>query len=378
MISIGEMQISGVLTMLMLSVMLMLGIPNRSKRRNSFTKARWLMAVGTGLIAIQFLLQYIFGFRQMGVTQAVFCNLLFFTPASLLCSMSILFVQRHGIVRRKEWRLVCGACASTILLLLGTILLDGIPFRQGSPVLRMAEYVGALLYVVMQTYIFIMQFKAYKKLELAVDEYFDRERHDLFGWMGWSMRTMAVLAFFVPLVIFLEGKLLVVFSITYFFSIAYSTISLYTYGVSENIVRVEESLTPNPSPMGEGNSRTQGERGEAQRDSSLFALHSSLENWISNGYYREHNLTLSVVSKQMNVTRRQLQEWLRQSEYKNLAGLVTPLRIEDAKRVLKEHPEWSTETVANYCGFSSREYFHRTFREYTGMTPAKFQQNTPS
>ena len=102
MISIGEMQISGVLTMLMLSVMLMLGIPNRSKRRNSFTKARWLMAVGTGLIAIQFLLQYIFGFRQMGVTQAVFCNLLFFTPASLLCSMSILFVQRHGI-QSCEW-----------------------------------------------------------------------------------------------------------------------------------------------------------------------------------------------------------------------------------------------------------------------------------
>ena len=375
MISIGEMQISGVLTMLMLSVMLMLGIPNRSKRRNSFTKARWLMAVGTGLIAIQFLLQYIFGFRQMGVTQAVFCNLLFFTPASLLCSMSILFVQRHGIVRRKEWRLVCGACASTILLLLGTILLDGIPFRQGSPVLRMAEYVGALLYVVMQTYIFIMQFKAYKKLEMAVDEYFDRERHDLFGWMGWSMRTMAVLAFFVPLVIFLEGKLLVVFSITYFFSIAYSTISLYTYGVSENIVRVEEA---------ESNVELRVKNEEfatatrAQVGSSLFALHSSLENWISNGYYREHNLTLSVVSKQMKVTRRQLQEWLRQSEYKNLAGLVTPLRIKDAKRVLKEHSEWSTETVANYCGFSSREYFHRTFREYTGMTPAKFQQNTPS
>ena len=378
MISIGEMQISGVLTMLMLSVMLMLRIPNRSKRRNSFTKARWLMAAGTGLIAIQFLLQYIFRFRQMGVTQAVFCNLLFFTPASLLCSMSILFVQRHGIVRRKEWRLVCGACAATILLLLGTILLDGIPFRQGSPVLRMAEYVGALLYVVMQTYIFIMQYKAYKKLELSVDEYFDRERHDLFGWMGWSMRTMAVLAFFVPLVIFMEGKLLVVFSITYFFSIAYSTISLYTYGVSENITRVEESLTPNPSPVGEGNSSTQGGKVETQRDSSLFTLHSSLENWISNGHYREHNLTLSVVSKQMKVTRRQLQEWLRQSEYKNLAGLVTPLRIEDAKRVLKEHPEWSTETVANYCGFSSREYFHRTFREYTGLTPVKFQQNNPS
>ena len=77
--------------------------------------------------------------------------------------------------------------------------------------------------------------------------------------------------------------------------------------------------------------------------------------------------------RQMGVPQRQLQEWLRQSEYGKLAGLVTTLRIEEAKRVLKEHPDWSTESVANYCGFSSREYFHRTFRQMTGMTPANFQ-----
>ena len=77
--------------------------------------------------------------------------------------------------------------------------------------------------------------------------------------------------------------------------------------------------------------------------------------------------------REMGVPQRQLQKWLRQSEYGKLAGLVTTLRIEEAKRVLKEHPDWSTESVANYCGFSSREYFHRTFRQMTGMTPANFQ-----
>ena len=376
MITIGEMQISGVLTMLMLSVMLMLCVPHRSKRRSSFARARWLMAVGTGLISLQFLLQYIFGFRQMGVTQAVFCNLLLFTPASLLCGMSILYIQRQGIIRRKEWMVACGICAASMLILLGTILLDGIPFRHGSQAMRIAEYVVALLYVVMQTYIFIMQYKAYMQVKMAVREYFDRERHDLFGWMGLSMRIMAMLAFFVPLVIFTEGKALVLFSIAYFFCIAYSTISLYTYGVSENIIRVEEAEgAPLPAPP-------LGECSQAENDNKVSPkggdtegafIFGSLESWISDGYYRQHNLTLSVVAKQMKLTRRQLQEWLRQSEYKNLAGLVTQLRIEEAKRVLKEKPEWSVETIADYCGFSSREYFHRSFREYTGMTPAKFQ-----
>lgn len=376
MITIGEMQISGMLTMLMLSVMLMLCVPHRSKRRSSFARARWLMAVGTGLISLQFLLQYIFGFRQMGVTQAVFCNLLLFTPASLLCGMSILYVQRQGIIRRKEWMVACGICAASMLILLGTISLDGIPFRQGSPAMRIAEYVVALLYVVMQTYIFIMQYKAYIQVKMAVREYFDRERHDLFGWMGLSMRVMAMLAFFVPLVIFTEGKALVLFSIAYFFCIAYSTISLYTYGVSENIIRVEEAEEdPLPAPpLGEcSQAENDNKVSPKGGDSEGAFISASLESWISDGYYRQHNLTLSVVAKQMKLTRRQLQEWLRQSEYKNLAGLVTQLRIEEAKRVLKEKPEWSVETIADYCGFSSREYFHRSFREYTGMTPAKFQ-----
>ena len=93
MITIGEMQISGMLTMMMLSVMLMACVPNRSTHRSCFDRARWMMAAGTGLIAVQFLLQYIFGFRQMGVTQAVCCNLMFFTPASLMCSMAVLYVR---------------------------------------------------------------------------------------------------------------------------------------------------------------------------------------------------------------------------------------------------------------------------------------------
>ena len=67
MITLGEMQISGMLTMTVLAVMLALCVPHRSKHGNSFGRARWMMAAGTGLIAVQFLLQHTFGFRQMGV-----------------------------------------------------------------------------------------------------------------------------------------------------------------------------------------------------------------------------------------------------------------------------------------------------------------------
>ena len=56
------------------------------------------MASGTTLIAVQFLLQHTFGFRQMGVTQAVLWNLLLFVPATMLVNMAIFCLQRRGVV----------------------------------------------------------------------------------------------------------------------------------------------------------------------------------------------------------------------------------------------------------------------------------------
>ena len=179
---------------------------------------------------------------------------------------------------------------------------------------------------------------------------------------------MTLLAFIVPIVIFMQGAPLVLFSIGFFFAISYSTISLYTYGVSKDVERVEEA--EGLSTKSEGSSdTTQGE------NSQLSTFNSQLEEWISNAHYREHNLTLGIVARQMGVTQKQLQEWLRQSEYRKLAGLVTKLRIEEAQRVLVEHRDWSVESVADYCGFNDRKYFHQVFQQYTGTTPAKYQAN---
>jgi AraC-like DNA-binding protein len=378
MITLGEMQISGMLTMMVLAVMLALCVPHRSKYGNSFGRARWMMAAGTGLIALQFLLQHTFGFRQMGVTQGVLLNLLFFTPASLLCSMAILYVQRQGSVTRREWLLPSVICGVSVVILIGAVLLDGVPIAEDSSALRTVEYVSSILYVLMQSFLFKYQYVAYKRLEQAVDEYYDRSRRDLFGWMGWSMKTMAVLAFFVPVVIFLQGSPLVVFSIVYFFCIAYSTISLYSYGISEDHQRVEEAEIIDHSSLTIDHSSLNNEESFCTQsimvNGQWSMVHEKIEAWKKSGAYREHNLTLGIVARQMGVAQRQLQEWLRQSEYGKLAELVASLRIEEAQRVLKDHPDWSIETVADHCGFNDRKYFHEVFRQHTGMTPLNFQR----
>lgn len=70
--------------------------------------------------------------------------------------MSILYMQRQGKVSWKEWLIGSSIYALSAGILIGTAVLDGVPFREESMALRIAEYVSAVLYVVMQTYIFSM------------------------------------------------------------------------------------------------------------------------------------------------------------------------------------------------------------------------------
>lgn len=50
------------------------------------------------------------------------------------------------------------------------------------------------------------------------------------------------------------------------------------------------------------------------------------------------------------------------------------LRLEDAKCLLLEHPEWQAATVGRRVGFSNRSNFAREFLAYTGMTPKQWKE----
>ena len=220
MITIEEMQFGGLLTMVMLTLMLVLCVPRRSKHHAGFGCGRWLMAAGTLLVAVQFALQHIGGFRHMGVSQAVLWNLLFFLPAGVLINIAVLYIQRRGNVSRRGWLWGGAVCGLNTLILVTTLLVDGIPMAEESAPLRRAEYASAVLFLVIQCYYLQMHLKEYRRLQQAVDEFYDHERRDLLGWMARSVILLGMMALMVPLAIFFQGVPLKVFSMFFFFVIA--------------------------------------------------------------------------------------------------------------------------------------------------------------
>ena len=97
-----EMQFSAIVMMVMMCSALILLMPERVKRDKVINQSRWLMVGALGLIGVQFLIQYVAELRTMGITQAVLVNLAFFVPASSLMNLTILNLQRQGILTRFE------------------------------------------------------------------------------------------------------------------------------------------------------------------------------------------------------------------------------------------------------------------------------------
>ena len=363
MITTSEMQYGGMLTTGLLALTIALQLPRRAAHDSVYGRARWWMVGGLVLLSAQFLLQYLFNFRQMGVTQAVFVNLMMFIPCSVMISMAMLCMQRQGRrTRRGVWLVSCAVYVLTAAVLALTALADGVPFGHESAALRVAEYVGAALYAALQFYYFCQHWTAYQLMRHAVDVYYDRERSDLLGWMGRSVVMLAVLTLAVPFVIFAEGWVLTVYGSLFFFTIYYCASCFHSYGISLDTQRVEEA-------------RWSFESDEAV-DFTLSAddrrrVEEAAAQWTATGGYCQRDLTLTTVAAAMDVPRYMLKAWLQASDHHKLSNWLNCLRTDEACRVMIEHPEWSLDAVADHCGFS-RSSFHRIFYSLKGVTPRSF------
>ena len=101
----------------------------------------------------------------------------------------------------------------------------------------------------------------------------------------------------------------------------------------------------------------------------MIALRSVVEKLIRRSVKEVD--PLQRVADEMNVPRSQLSAWLKATE-RVFNPWINNLRIEEAKILLKAHPDWSNDSIADACGFGSRSYFQTVFKENTGMTPAQF------
>lgn len=58
----------------------------------------------------------------------------------------------------------------------------------------------------------------------------------------------------------------------------------------------------------------------------------------------------------------------------SFSDYINRQRVEHAKRLLPENPNYTVESIAQMCGFSNKQNFHRCFLSLTGTTPSAYRE----
>ncbi len=366
-----NMQFAAVMVMTLLTFVLTM-LPQRVARNKIVDRSRWLMAAGTSLLAIHFVLQYKLQLRAMGVTQAVMLNLPFFIFATVLFSTALLYIQRRRSVNTHEWLVGVLAWIVAVAILAIAAATDGQPLLSDTPQIRMAEIAGSIIYALTQGYYSWLSQRELRRMRNAVASYYDREMHGILNWMERSVWLMTSIVILVPLMIFASTRLLGIFGLLTFAALFYLVICFLCYMVSSDQQLVEIAEAPDnsqPNPDGFASDSN----GSAMPDFSCVV--TAVDEWTASGGHLRQELNIQMVANEMHVPRAQLSAWLKTTEWEVFATWITDLRIEEAKKMLKEHPNWSNDYVAKHCGFSSRTYFQKKFKEMVGIPPGEYLRN---
>ena len=370
-LTLGAMQFTAVVLMALLTFKLL--VPHkRSQETAVATTARWLMATATATLAVHFALQLTLGLRAMGVTQSVMLNLAMLIPASYLFSRAVSMLLQHG--RLSRWDCWAGPLTwgAAMTMLLAAALTDGGPLLGDSPQRQWAEIAGALCYLAMQTYYSWRHITALRAMHRTLNDYYDSDTAGMLRWMQLSIVGLMLLALLVPFVIFATADwLLFVIAITIYFFIFY-LVDSFCYYLTSNAP--QKALEAEESRAEEEQAEGAKERAEQTDRAADEQTTKAVEQWTARGGHRTAGITSPVAAAEMGIPRYQLTAWVKAQGYESFSRWMTALRIDEAKRVLLAHPEWGSEAVADYCGFNSREYFHRIFKEHQGMTPAQYQK----
>ncbi|KIO75545.1 DNA-binding protein [Pedobacter lusitanus] len=95
---------------------------------------------------------------------------------------------------------------------------------------------------------------------------------------------------------------------------------------------------------------------------------------IEKELYKNPDLKLNDLSKDITISSHQLSQLLNDNLGKNFTTYVNEFRINEACRIMTSDNRLTLESIGYEVGFNSKSTFFATFKKLTGTTPAAYQQ----
>ena len=115
-------------------------------------------------------------------------------------------------------------------------------------------------------------------------------------------------------------------------------------------------------------------RTENKEDAAGLELFNRIDRTIrENQLFLQQDFSRDVLCEQMNISRAQCSSLIKTYAQCTFPAYINRLRLNHAIELMKQHPNYSIEAIANECGME-RANFHRRFVEEFGITPSEFKK----
>lgn len=358
--------------MLVMAVMaLVTGITHFYVRRHYqlFEQARGLLILALLLFVLHYWLQMHYGFRAQGADVGAAVNILFYFPIGFLINLSLLHFVQGG---KHDKRYCLGNVAGYLIIV--AVIAEGY-WRHGSMHIGRELYVADAIYILCLIWLNALPthrlFKIYNRVEAETGNPTEVFEH----CMRWGTIVLYAIGCFFQVTI-LDTSTVSVASPLAMLAICFYVCCFVSLGF--NISQVADVLAPadeepsEPSLSSDTSSVASAPASRRLSEEQTLHIEAALQRWLDEGGLRDPDASIVSLARRIGVSRQQLTAYLDCRYDCTFRIWLSGLRLEEAKRLIREHPNYSNDVIAQECGFTSDSQLYRVFRTSTGCTPKEW------
>ena len=327
-----------------------------------YERSRWMIVVALIGLAIQYAVQMVFGFRAMNDNLGAVINILVYTPCFSLISMGIYNIEATRSNLRKMILMCSGIYAAIILVFcVGISLHHSLYIREGL-YLMLALFCASVFYCI---YMIIQEMIRRKNMLETM------AATDLLPYVRYSRASVIILWLAVlamPVAIFSTTLLYIVgpavLLALLFFNLTFIALGSSYIPTEELLDKEEENQR-----SGGGRKKSLQQLSEERRN----FIQNSLDQWCMDLGYKDCNVNMLTLSRTLCISKNELSQFFDQCLHSNFRIWLSEIRLNAAKKMMLEYPDYSNDIISAECGFSCRTHLYRIFKTKEGCSPTEWR-----
>ena len=326
-----------------------------------YERSRWMIVVALIGLAIQYVIQMVFGFRAADDSLGAVVNILVYTPCFSLISMGIYNIETTRSNLRKMILMCSGIYAAIIVVFcVGINLHHSLYIREGL-YLMLTLFCVSVFYCI---YMIIQEMIRRKNMLETM------AATDLLPYVRYSRASVIILWLAVlamPVAIF-STTLLYIVGPAVLLALLFFNLTFIALGSS--YIPTEELLDKEEENQRSGEKKPLQQLSEERRD----FIQNSLDQWCMDLGYKDCNVNMLTLSRTLCISKDELSVFFDQYLKTTFRIWLGDIRFNAAKKMMFEFPDYSNDIISAECGFSARTYLYRIFKSKEGCTPTEWRE----